>query len=274
MNWSDDSLRARVACFTTRSRYPAGSPDSLESSLYKHLVLQVVHREIACCLGMTPELRIILADCYRRIISIDCSRDSIEIYADWLGEEERLKEEVVLADWINYLDLLPEHCLDCVVGDAVLANLSGEDEARRLIMSIHRALRPSGVLVMRSLVMPPAPPSWREIRDAYRSSQLDEAAFGLATRLLGFCSESYIASTGMLDNSIVFDECSKLYKAGDLSNDEFMIVNRYFFRGLNWIPSESRWLKFAEALPFEVVAHQLQGKHWYQYYQIYELKPC
>ena len=159
MMWSADFLRARVACFTTRVRYPAGSPDALESSLYKRLVLQVVHREIACCLGMTPELRIILSDYYQRIISIDCSADSIEIYADWLAEEQRLKEEVVLADWVDYLDSLPEHSLDCVVGDAILANLSGEDEARHLIMSIHRVLRSSGVLVMRSPVMPPAPPS-------------------------------------------------------------------------------------------------------------------
>ena len=137
-----------------------------------------------------------------------------------------------MADWIGYLDSLPEHSLDCVVGDAIIANLSGGDEARRLIMSIHRVLGSSGVPVMRALVMLSlVPPSWRELRDAYRSSQLDEAAFGLGTRLLGFCSESYLASTGILDNNIVFNECSGLYQAGDLGNDEFMIVGRYFLAG-------------------------------------------
>lgn len=64
MKWSADFLRARIGCFATRERYPVGSPDYLESSLYKCLVLQVTHREIAYCLGMTPEVRIMLADYY------------------------------------------------------------------------------------------------------------------------------------------------------------------------------------------------------------------
>ena len=55
--------------------------------------------------------------------------------------------------------------------------------------------------------------------------------FGLGTRLLGFCSESYLASTGIHDKNIVFDECSGLYQAGGLGNDEFMISGRYFLAG-------------------------------------------
>ena len=109
-----------------RERYPVGSPDSLESSFYKRLLLQVTHREIACCLGMTPEVHIMLSDYYQRLIAIDCSADSVEIYADWLAAEQRRKEQIVLADWISYLDSLPEHSLDCVVGDAILANYQGK----------------------------------------------------------------------------------------------------------------------------------------------------
>lgn len=273
MDWSAEFLQARVACFSTQQRYPAGSPDTLECGLYRRLVQHVTCRGAACCLGMTPELRSILADCFRYVVSIDSSQHSIEIYAGWLSEQQRCKEEIVLADWTEYLEALPVNSLDCVVGDAFLSNLAGEDEACRLITSIHRALRPSGLLVMRSPVIPSEPPSWRELRDAYRSFRLDEAGFGLGTRLLGLCAQAYSPSSGILDNNIVFDECSRLHQAGELSEDELMLIYRYLFRGLNWIPSENRWLELQSKLPFVVTPHRLEGRHWYQYYQLYELRP-
>lgn len=273
MEWSDEYLQSRVASVSRRERYPAGSPNASESSLYRRLVLEVPQRRTACCLGMTPELRSVLADCYQRLLSIDCSKDAIAVYGEWLTIQQRSKEEIVFSEWISYLQSLPRASVDCVAGDGILANLSGHEEASMLMKAIHRVLEPSGCLVMRSPVIPSRPPGWQQLRDAYRSGQVDDAGFGLGLRLLGFCEQYYSESSGILDNAKVFDKCSRLNQDGHLSDAELSIVNRYIFRGLNWIPTEKMWRQFLNSLPFEVASYQLNGKHWYSYYRLFRLKP-
>lgn len=273
MEWSAEYIYSRVASISRRERYPAGSPNASEAALYRQLALEAGQRRTACCLGMTPELRSVLADCYQRLLSIDCSKDAIDIYGEWLTLQQRSKEEIVYSDWIDYLNLLPRASVDCVAGDGILCNLSGRDEAFMLMKAIHRVLEPSGCLVMRSLVMPSRPPGWQQLRDAYRSGQVDDAGFGLGLRLLGFCDQYYSVTTGMLDNAKIYDTCLKLNKDGNLSDDELAIVNRYIFRGFNWIPGEQEWPRFVDLLPFRMTTHQLQGKHWYGYYRLYKLTP-
>lgn len=273
VEWSKEYLKARVSNESQRKRYAAGCPDESEVSLYRLLVMQVDQRQKACCLGMTPELRSVLAQCYEAIVSADCSQAAIETYAAWLPDEERKREEIKTAEWLSFLQSSPQCSIDCVAGDAILANLSGEGEARQLIQAIHRVLRPTGALVMRCPVMPSVAPTWLQLREAYRSGLIDQAGFGCGSRLLGHSQQFYDAKTGILDNSKVFAEYHSLRQVGELTEEEIELINRYLFLGLNWIPTEARWQEFLNSLPFETQCHSLEGKHWYQYYKIYEMTP-
>lgn len=273
MEWSQEYLRARVSDEKRRQRYAAGSPDEREVSLYRELAMQVDQRQKACCLGMTPELRSMLAQSYEAIVSADCSQAAIKTYADWLPDAERRREQIVEAEWLPFLQSLEPGSVDCVAGDGILGNLPGEEAAYRLMLAVHRVLQPKGSLVMRCPVMPQAAPTWWELRQAYREGSLDQASFGLGSRLLGHSQYYFDSATGILDNLRVFLECDRLHQEGELTVEELAVIKRYLFLGLNWIPTEARWQELLDSLPFEVRRHSLDGQHWYQYYQIYEMKP-
>lgn len=273
MEWSEDYLSARVASFSARQRYAAGSPDAAELAIYRQCFVKVECPRRAVCLGMTPELRMVLISLFDEIVSVDCSNAAIQMYAEWLDAEARVRERICASDWLSFLHGLPESSIDCVAGDGILGNLSGKDEACQLLLAVRRILRPTGVFVMRSPVMPARPATWRELRDAYRAGQIDEASFGLGSRLLGHSDKCFDPQSGILDNAQVFAECERLHVKGELFAAELKLIERYLFRGLNWIPGEDCWSEFLSSLPFESRAHLLEGMHWYQYYRIYEMLP-
>lgn len=273
MEWSEDCLSARVASFSARQRYAAGSPDAAELAVYRQCFAKVECPRRAVCLGMTPELRRVLISLFDETISVDCSSAAIQMYAEWLDAEARVRERICASDWLAFLRGLPESSIDCVAGDGILCNFSGKDEAYELLLAVRRILRPTGVFVMRSPVMPARPLTWRELRDAYRTARIDEASFGVGSRLLGHSRKCFDSQSGILDNAQVFAECERLHAEGELLTAELKLIQRYLFRGRNWIPGEACWSEFLSSLPFESRVHPLEGRHWYQYYRIHEMLP-
>ena len=74
----------------------------------------------AIVLGMTPELRIMAAEKFAQVVSVDQSNEAIGLYEDWLSAGDRRKENIFRVEW-GALDAIPytlsnfraEHAVVC-----------------------------------------------------------------------------------------------------------------------------------------------------------------
>jgi len=272
-SWDVESLRARVSDPKHRIRYEAGSPNSSEIEAYENALPSRLLRDTAIVLGMTPELRLLATRLFHKVISIDKNPQAIELYSDWLPRENRKRETIVCDEWSN----LFQHALKSVsviLGDGAFGNILGIQEHKEMLRCIKSALLPQGVFITRHAFIPkgfiPGENNTDCFVKRFRSRRIDEAEFGFGVRLLGHYSCCYNPESFILDNRKIFQECEFMHQEGQLIDEEYSYIRRYYFNGVNCILPEDVWESLLDESGFNFEIQPCHGKEWYEYYKVYK----
>jgi hypothetical protein len=268
MAWEAEFITARIASRARRVRYEAGSPNPEEVEVYRDAFpAECVERCLV--LGMTPELRALMAGRCAELVSVDSSAAAIAEYGPWVASPH---ETIVEADWSRFLQQTGQR-FDVIAGDGIFGNLSGSDAAGQLLQAIQDRLAPGGVFVTRMALVPKAFEAarwtWTALAEQFRAGDIGEAEFGLTLRLFGFFRRFYDVESAMLDCAGVYQEIANLCESGALSMREREIAWRYVFRGKNWLPTETAWVGLLAENAWLVTRRVLRGKSWHAYYPFY-----
>ncbi|MEZ4599748.1 MAG: class I SAM-dependent methyltransferase [Syntrophotaleaceae bacterium] len=273
--WSTEIVNSRICDAAGRKRYAAGSPDLEEVEAYSRCLPE--NSRIGVVLGMTPELRNLAARHCIQLICIDHSGSAISTYRDWLSPSLAAREHIIQGDWNDLKNVLPEPA-DFILGDGIFGNVVPFADYSSLLGLISSALSPRGCFVTRQCLMLEGIPENGQHRQwllkRYRNKDLDEAGFGLSMRLHGYADMAYDRETSILDNKKVFAAIEADFQAGFFQLSEYQIIRRYFFQGLNSIPSKENWETMLKANNFRFERQCCKGKYWYQYYSIYSCRPA
>jgi hypothetical protein len=266
-DWTKVALESRIADNQNGIRYEAGSPNQAEIECYASCLPDSAH--IGIVLGMTPELRNLVASRTKKIITVDASKSAIEIYQDWLEPSYRFKEDIILGNWFELQKIAPNN-VDFIVGDGVFGNILPFERYGDLLKLIFKQLSRGGLFLTRQCLAPIQIISYRdELLQLFRQEEIDGAGLGLGMRIIGYLDIAYDQYSFILDNAKVFAQIEKDTQAGVISNDEIRIIRRYYFEGKNVIPPRTEWEKMLTKAGFEFTQHILHGKSWYPWYPIY-----
>lgn len=272
MSWDKKALLARINESDRRTRFSAGSPNQEEVEAYRRGLLSCSSRELALVLGMTPELRVLVADIFNNTVAVDNNPDSVDIYRDWLPEKYREKESLVLDNWFHLRDRF-EAPFSAIVGDGIFGNILGRELHYSLLSVIHGLLSEGGVFVTRKVVIPRHFDPEKEGFDAkimaFRNGDIGSDEFGFFTRMLGFYSDCYSRESCILDNRKVFGRVEQLLHEGEITSQESDSINRYYFSGENCVVPEDVWENMLRETGFEFEVIPCFGKDWYRYYKVY-----
>lgn len=274
--WDTESLRARISDVKTRTRYAGGSPDALEIAAYAAALPVGVENQAAVVLGMTPELRLLVARRFAQVYAVDASRRAIAVYRDWLDDEYRARETIVHGCWFGLPHYVPGG-VAVVVGDGAFGNLPDVSAHRELVDVIASVLRPGGRFITRMAMIPdgfiPGDHTATVLLRRYRRGEIDEAEFGFGVRLVGHYGCCYDPATFTLDNAKLYAECEQMQRTGELTDAEHAIIHRYYFGGTNRIVTQRVWEDILREAGFEFRTRPCHGKQWYRYYVVYEAWP-
>jgi len=271
MSWTEEIVQSRVMDGQKQLRYSAGSPNKEEVELYAKYLPH--NCEVGVVMGMTPELRNMAAEHCDLLISIDISQAAIEIYRDWLKPEFQQKEKIIHGDWNDL-----EHFLDTkpgfIIGDGIFGNITPLVQYTSLLKSIRAMLPDTGSFITRQCLMPDDVITNINYHKStliknFRKGMMDEAEFGLSMRLQGYAEQVYDKETALLNNKKVFEFIEIDYKNDLLSDKEYQIIHRYFFQGINSLPTKKVWEQLLTEAGFSFEYQELTGKNWYEWYPIY-----
>ncbi|MCU0809896.1 MAG: class I SAM-dependent methyltransferase [Thiobacillaceae bacterium] len=268
MVWEIEVFTARIANQAGRLRHEAGSPSPEEIEVYRGaLPAECVERCLV--LGMTPELRALMARRCAEMVSVDSSAAAIAQYGPWVVSP---REKIVQAEWSWFLEQSGER-FDVIAGDGVFGNLSGRDAAGQLLQLIHERLAPGGVFVTRMALVPESFEAmrweWATLAEQFRAGQIGAAEFGLTLRLFGFFRRFYDVESAILDCAGVYQQIASLCDSGALSMQEREIAWCYVFTGKNWLPRETVWEGMLAENAWQVARRSLRGRLWHGYYPFY-----
>ena len=268
--WNADSVISRIRDIAGKKRFAAGSPDAFETLIYSRFLPSDC--QLVVVLGMTPELRNMAAGFCRRLISIDHNEVSISTYKDWLSPAFSSRERIVQGDWNDLEKILPESA-DFVLGDGIFGNIVPLSNYSGLLKLIRSVLTHRGCFVTRQCLMPDwvleKPDQRHTLLEKYRNRTLNEAAFGLSMRLHGYSDIAYDPDTALLDNKKVFSAVDEDLQSGFLLMSEYRIIRRYFFDGMNSLPTQRAWETILKATGFAFTRPVYTGEYWYAYYPVY-----
>lgn len=108
----------------------------------------------ALVLGATPELRDALSDFGYLVYSMDINFDMF-LAMDELLNNKNQNETIVKSNWLN--NPLASDYFDVIVGDAVLPNVPWK-ERLPLLAEVKRLLKPNGIFLARSFLVPDKKP--------------------------------------------------------------------------------------------------------------------
>jgi hypothetical protein len=270
--WTTNALASRIKDAGKRQRFEAGSPNETEIAAYALDLPGTFSMKAAVILGMTPELRLLAANRFHRVICIDRSCGAIELYRDWVRKEDGKPEEIIHADWLDLPKLLKTP-VAAILADGVFGNLLTVDEHLRLLDCVRSSLSPNGRFITRKAVIPegfvPEENDRKNLVKQFRGGVLGEAEFGFGMRLLGHYHCCYDSKTYLLDNKKLFFECDEDLRAGRLTEHELALIRRYYFEGKNCIVPQKLWERLLAECGFEFKIHICRGRAWYQYYEVY-----
>lgn len=274
--WNTKTFAARVRSSRKRQLHPAGSPNAQEILTYRYAVLQgnlPPHKpRHALILGMTSALRRLLQRLDWSWTCVDNNPQAIAFYRDWLDASCGGQERIIEADWLQITSCIDKP-VDVIFGDGVFGNLITLAAHEQLLDACKQVLAPRGVMVFRKILKPYNPD--RELSAAqdllarFRRGELTEAEFGFGMRIEGGCEWGYDPDTCLLDNRVVFTRLHEWQAAGRLSSHELAIIERYYFGGLNLVPSCEQWERLLQHCGLDFRRHPLRGKTWYAYYPLY-----
>ena len=265
MAWEAEFITARIASRARRVRYEAGFPNPEEVEVYRDAFpAECVER--CLILGMTPELRALMAGRCAELVSVDSSAAAIAEYGPWVASP---RETIVEADWSRFLQQTCQR-FDVIAGDGIFGNLSGSDAAGHLLQAIQDRLAPGGVFVTRMALVPEPFEAmrweWMTLAEQFRRGCIGEAEFGLTLRLFGFFRNFYDLESAILDCAGVYQQIAGLCASDALSVQEREIAWRYVFMGKNWLPKETVWVEMLAENAWQVTRRALRGRLWHAYY--------
>jgi len=279
--WDAGSLDARVANPRTRKRHEAGSPNGAEVKSYASFLpaSRICAESTALMLGMTPEVRTMLAGHFKQLVSVDHNVLSIRKYREWIPQELRHKEKIFHADWMH-LDRIDWSVLPpvrAVLGDGIFGNITSM-EAHVNFLKLLRDCFPYARLIFRKALCVPIPSVSNDeeartmLRDAYRAGEISEDDFGLGIRIRGFLQECRDMETARLDNVTLFAECERLERRGFFDKKELELIERFRFNGDYILPTRQQWEGLLEQVGAAYEVRELEGHQWYEYYPIYGIE--
>lgn len=273
--WTTNALVSRIKDLGKRQRFEAGSPNETEIAAYALDLPTTSSMETAVILGMTPELRLLAANRFHKVICIDRSSRAIDLYRDWAPKENREREEIIHSDWLDLPKLLKTP-VAAILGDGVFGNLLTVDEHLSMLDCVRSALSPHGRFITRNAMIPagfvPDENDRKNLVKQFRGGVLDDTEFGFGMRLLGHFHCCYDTKTYLLDNKKLFSECEEDLREGKLTEQEHALIRRYYFEGKNCIVPQERWERSLTECGFEFSIHSCRGRAWYQYYKVYSCR--
>ncbi len=278
-HWDIRALQARIADGPQRVRYPAGSPDNLETEKYIEYLGRHLHNAgknpadaDVVVLGMTPEIRLALHEFGYGVTCVDNSDQAIELFRDWIPPAYRQRETIKRSDWTAYASTAGKS-IDAFLGDGVLANFPDVGSCRDLLCALFQALTPGGVCIFRLTSLPSRyielPSLSHELIWQFRNNDLDPYEFGFAIRKFGFLDRAYDANKFILNNQLVFELIREMHRNSKLSEEEYAATQRYQFYGPNLLMPRDKLQTLIAECGFQVETHRLNGRHWYDYYSFY-----
>ncbi len=275
--WDKYTIHTRIADTKLKIRHEAGSPNKEEIKLYLSCLLaglssNETSRKRLLVLGMTPEIRSMAVMNGFHIISVDQSKEAIDMYKNWIPEKFQQNEEIIHSSWWE-INRHIDTSVDAVLGDGIFGNVLSVEKHIELLRIIKSILTKNGILVFRKALLPDRF-NLKEYEanlliNKYRSGKISDAEFGFAMRLWGNSAKAYHPGNFILDNRKSFKLYESWVKKGQLSEKEYAYINNYYFDGLNMILSQRKWEEILESEGISFQKHQLNGKDWYSYYLIY-----
>jgi hypothetical protein len=273
--WDRESLIARIKDRNCRQRFEAGCPNKVEIEAYAEALPHNCSQQTAVVLGMTPELRLLAAKSFAQVLTIDYSRQAIEIYTDWLAESYRQREVIINGNWLDLPDYLPGS-VPVIMGDGIFGNLLDIEHHRILLEKIASSLTRGGSFITRMAVIPegfnPDDYAAEKIINRFRNGEINEAEFGFDMRILGHYKCCYDQSTFILNNGKLFRECDDFLRCGRITQEELSLIRRYYFAGKNCIIPQALWEELLQQHNFSFTISRCFGRTWYEYYMVYKCK--
>lgn len=272
MTWTRETYQARIENVDARRRHAAGSPSDEEIGMFHAACEGADLSGTALVLGMTPELRVLAAKHFRRVLSVDASQTAIDLFAAWLPAELRAKETIIHGQWSD-LDRWLQGPVSIVLGDGILGNLTNFETAAQILKVLNKVMSPGARCVMRNVIVMERLEIDRfrflSLQNDFRSGLIDAAEFGFSARMLGFFDVAYDHSTEVLDSARAYTELDAMQRAGTLSAAEVSAINRYRFMGSNYFPLEASWTQLLLATGFgQATTMPLRGKLWHAFYPV------
>lgn len=266
--WRPDELDARVSDAARRHRHLAGSPDPHEVAAYAAALPATPDHVVV--LGMTPELRTMAVRRSRLVTSVDHDPAVIERYAPWVASDGG--EHIVEAGWAQ-LDEVVAGPVDAVLGDGALGNVVAPVDQHGVLRAVASVLGPSGCFVTRHAVLPddldPDQVHHQRLLQEHRAGHLDDATFGLGTRLLGHLATCWDDADGILDSGATLALDRARHHRGELTDRELAVIERYRFSGRTSLLPEHRWIARLNDAGLDATVVTLEGRAWYRWYRIY-----
>lgn len=271
--WDSVSLLARIKDKDARQRFEAGCPNKVEIEAYAAALPCNCSQQTTVVLGITPELRLLAAKSFKKVLTIDYSRQSIETYTDWLTSSYRQKETIINGNWLNLQEHLPGPVF-VIMGDGIFGNLQDVEQHRILLSNIASSLFPGGSFITRMAFIPegfePDEHTAEKLINRFRNGEINEAEFGFDMRILGHYKFCYDKNKYILDNAKLFKECDDFLRCGKISKEELSLIRRYYFTGKNCIISQGLWEALLQQHNFSFTIQPCFGRTWYKYYMVYK----
>lgn len=274
--WTAKALKARISNSKKRERFPAGSPNPEEITMYRNYIYAHFQGNLdgktAVVLGMTPELRSMLHSLKLSVICIDNNPHAIAFFRNWTPQDIEVKETILEGQWRDLFKLL-ELPVDIIVGDGIFSNILSLDDHLNLLWQIKSVINSQGICVFRKILIPQyfLVESYQPDRliQKYEAGIIDAAEFGLGMRIFGMKSQAFDEQTFLLDNRESFAIFEQMYQDKIITESAMSAIQRYYFNGLNLITPQAVWEELLKQVGFTFVNTALVGKQWYDYYRVY-----
>ena len=276
--WNADMFKQRVEGAGKLIGFPPAAP-IFEMELYQELLEKGIKEKKSSdptilVMGMTVAVRQVAHSLSRRVTCIDISQGAIEVLGPAIPSEQN--EKLLYKNWFELPSVLNQPLPDVIVGDGIFCTMQSITESRKLLQHIKNTVSYDGAVVLRVMLYPEEfkqnPLSSSEILRRYRTGAFDAEEFRFAMRLWGFTDVAYDDTEKMLNCGVAFEACKKMVSTGDMSDIEYEEMNKTYYTGKNFVPTQKEWEILLTEQGFQFEVRFLTGKHWFQYFPLYYLR--
>ena len=222
-SWHDNLSTARIS-----KRTGPVAPSLFEQNFYKKFVKKAKGSKKTprmLVLGATPELRNLGMALGFEVVAVDIDWQMFGLMEKFIKVKNRSHENIIKADWLKVP--LPDNYFDVIVGDASLNNIFYRT-VPAMLKRIHGWLKPSGLFVIRHLVLPQAVNNFNEFKktiEAWRKGQMCFREFYFRFRFLHSYPQFYSQKNKAFYAAREYRWIDQLHKRGFFNDKEYKIIN-------------------------------------------------